>query len=180
MGDTVDMDAATRIETTIAGSLKSRGFRKRGRNWFRTTSANEYQVVNLQKSSWGGGNCYLNLGWDHAVPAGEFRPENQCAVSLRAEDTDVIPPVERIRPDGVTALELPGISLLDVEISSGTPEDVFAAELTDVIVSPIADLLDRTPSIVDLVPLLTAKPWFATLSLRDELSRRGHELPTSW
>ncbi len=81
------MDAAKTIEMTIAALLKPRGFRKRGRNWFRTTSANEYQVVNLQKSSWGSGSCYLNLGWDSIFPAGEFRPVNQCAVSLRAENT---------------------------------------------------------------------------------------------
>ncbi len=60
------------------------------------------------------------------------------------------------------------------------PENEFAAELADVVVSPIADLLERTPSIIDLVPLLTAKPWFATRSLRDQLSLRGYELPTSW
>jgi Domain of unknown function (DUF4304) len=168
------------MERTIAGLLKPRGFRKRGRNWFRTTSANEYQVVNLQKSSWGGGNCYLNLGWDPAVPAGEFRSENQCAVTLRAEDTDVIPPIDWVRPDGLTTLELPGISLLDTEANDRMSEAQFAKQFSEVIAVPIADLLDRTPSIVDLVPLLTAKPWFATRALRDELSRRGLELPTSW
>ncbi len=35
------------IESAFAVVLKARGFRKRGRNWFRTTLAGEYQVVNL-------------------------------------------------------------------------------------------------------------------------------------
>lgn len=176
----VEVDAAKAIEMTIAGLLKPRGFRKRERNWFRTTGANEYQVVNLQKSSWGGGSCYLNVGWDSTVPAGEFRPANQCVVSLRAEDTDVIAPIEWVRPDGVSTLAMPGIALLDTETNERVPEDLFVEQLTQVIVIPVAELLDRTTSIVDLVPLLTAKPWFATRSLRSELSRRGHELPTSW
>ncbi|WP_255421201.1 hypothetical protein [Miniimonas sp. S16] len=38
-------------------------------------------------------------------------------------------------------------------------------------------MLERTPSIVDLVPFLTAKPWFALRDARAELARRGQELP---
>ena len=174
------MDKAKTIETTFAGVLKARGFRKRGRNWFRATSANEYQVVNLQKSSWGGGNFCVNLGWDPAVPVREFRAENQCAASLRAERTDAIPPIEWVGPDGLTTIELRGIILLDPEMNDRLPETSFIRQLTEVVVTPIADLMDRTPSVVDLVALLTAKPWFATLALRSELSRRGLELPSAW
>src|SRR4051794_25284374 len=101
MSDTGNVDAAKVIETAITSVLKPRGYRKRARNWFRTTSANGYQIVNLQKSSWGSGSYYLNLGWDATVSPGEFRSENQCAASLRAEDTDVIRPIQRIRGDGV-------------------------------------------------------------------------------
>lgn len=72
---------------------------------------------------------------------------------------------------------LPGISLLDTEANGRMSEDLFVSQLIEVIVIAVADLLDRTPSIVDLAPLFSAKPWFATLSLRDQLSRRGHELP---
>ena len=81
------MDTAATGEAVIASVLKARGFRKKARNWFRATSADEYQVVNLQKSSWGGGQCYLNLGWDASLPSKEFHLENQCALRLRAEDT---------------------------------------------------------------------------------------------
>ncbi|WP_074447020.1 DUF4304 domain-containing protein [Pseudarthrobacter enclensis] len=174
------MDKTKTIETAFAVVLKERGFRKRGRNWFRMTLANEYQVLNLQKSPWGGGSFYLNLGWDPAVSQGAFRPENLCALSLWAEKTDVIRTIDFARPDGLVARDLPGTILLDAEMSGRMPVDSFVEQLTNVVVIPIADFMDRTPSLDDLVPLLTAKPWFANIALREELSRRGHELPMSW
>ena len=66
------------------------------------------------------------------------------------------------------------------DIRARMPEALFTEKLADVVVLPVADFLDRTRSIVDLVPLLSEKPWYATRSLRDELARRGYELPTSW
>jgi hypothetical protein len=172
-----DVDKTKIIESAFAGVLKARGFRKRGRNWFRTTSAGEYQVVNLQKSPWGSGSFYLNLGWDPAVSVGEFRPENLCLLSLRAEETDVIASIDFVRPDGLVARDLPGTILLDAEMSGRMPEESFIKQLTEVVVIPVADFMDRTPSLVDLVPLLSAKPWFAFIPVREELSRRGHDLP---
>lgn len=164
-------------EAAFAGVLKARGFRKRGRNWFRTTSSGEYQVVNLQKSPWGGGSFYLNLGWHPSVAAGDFRSENLCTLSLRAEDTDAIPTIDFVRPDGLAARDLPGIILLDAEMSGRIPEDSFLQQLTEVVIIPVADFMDRTPSLVDLVPFLVAKPQFAWVPVREELSRRGFTLP---
>jgi hypothetical protein len=165
------------IESAFAVVLKARGFRKRARNWFRTTSADEYQVVNLQKAPWGDGSCYVNLGWSAAVPAGDFRTESMCALSLRAEDTDAIPPINYVRPDGLTARDLPGTILLDSEMRDRMPETSFVELLTEVVIIPIADFMDRTPSLDDLVPLLKEKPWLLTVALREELHRRGHQLP---
>lgn len=165
------------IESAFAGVLKARGFRKRGRNWFRTTSASEYQVVNLQKSPWGSGSFYLNLGWDPTVSVGEFRAENLCLLSLRAEQADVIAPIDFVRPDGLVARGLAGTILLDAEMSGRMPEESFIKQLTEVVIIPVADFMDRTPSLVDLVPLLSAKPWLAFIPVRKELSRRGHDLP---
>ena len=68
------MDGVEAIESTLARVLKPRGFRKGGCNWFRTTSADLYQVVNLQKSSWGGGNCYLNLAGTPSCRTRAFVP----------------------------------------------------------------------------------------------------------
>ena len=173
------MDVAATAERTLASVLKPLGFRKRALNWFRTSSENDYQVVNLQRSSWGG-NCYLNLGWDPAAEAGQFRPANGCLLNLRAEHTDVIPDIAWLRPDGESTIALPGISLLDVEASRRMSEDEFSALLAEVVAVPVAELMNRSRSVVDLVPLLSAKPWFATLALRDYLARRGFELPTTW
>lgn len=174
------MEGLEAIEVTMTNVLKPRGFRKRGRNWFRTTTASQYQVVNFQKSSWGGGNCYLNLGWDPDVPAKGFRAENQCCVTIRAERTDVIPPIQRVRPDGLTTTEFPGITLLSSEMYNSMSGDQLVEEFTEVVAKPIADLMDRTPAILDLLPLLQAKPWFATRTVRDYLKPLGHELPTEW
>ncbi|GAB2763041.1 hypothetical protein GCM10027020_14180 [Nocardioides salsibiostraticola] len=164
----------------MAGVFNLRGFRKRGRNWFRVTSEGQYQVVNLQKSAWGGGSCYLNLGWDPVVPGEGFRPESQCCLSLRAEQTDVIPSIPMLRPDGVTTIEVSGISLLDSDMYLERSTDQLCDEVRAVIARPVADLMDRTTSMVDLVPLITAKPWFATRILRDHLTSIGYELPTTW
>lgn len=171
------MDRTKVVESAFASALKERGFRKRGRNWFRTTSANEYQVVNLQKSPWGGRSFYVNLGWDTSVPDGDFRTENMCALSVRAEQTDAIPPIDYVRPDGLKARDLPGTILLDSEMRDRMPETSFVEQLTEVVIIPIANFMDRTPSLDDLVPLLTEKPWLVTVALREELRRRGHELP---
>jgi hypothetical protein len=141
------------VESAFAVVLKARGFRKRGRNWFRMTSADEYQVVNLQKSPWGGGSFYVNLGWDAAVPAGDFRTENMCALSVRAEQTDAIPMIDYVRPDGLTARDLPGTILLDSEMRDRMPEPTFVGQLTEVVVIPIADFMDRTPSLDDLASI---------------------------
>jgi hypothetical protein len=101
-----------------------------------------------------------------------------CALSVRAEETDVIPPIDFVRPDGLTARDLPGTILLDSEMGDRMPETSLVGKLTEVVVIPIADFMDRTPSLVDLVPLLSQKPWLVmTVALREELSRRGHELP---
>jgi hypothetical protein len=173
------VDTAKAIEATLAGTLKSRGYRKRGRNWFRFSGL-DYQVVNLQKSSWGGGDCYLNLGWDPEVGPGDFRSENQCMRSLRAEHLDVIPTIERLRPDGVSRIELPGISLLNSEIGAAMDLHSFSEVLAEVVAVPVADFLDETRSVLDVAPLLSEKPWFATLRLRGELEGHGISLPTSW
>ncbi len=100
-----------------------------------------------------------------------------CALSVRAERTDAIPTIDYVRPDGLTARDLPGTILLDSEMRDRMPEPSLVGQLTEVVVIPIADFMDRTPSLDDLVPLLTEKPRLViTLALREELRRRGHEL----
>ena len=100
-----------------------------------------------------------------------------CALSLRAEETDAIPTIDYVRTDGLTARDLAGTILLHSEMRDRMPETSLVEQLTEVVIMPIADFMDRTPSLDDLVPLLTEKPWLLTLALREELRRRGHELP---
>lgn len=171
------MDAAATIEAVLASVLKPRGYRKRARNWFRTTSADEYQVINLQKSPWGGGSCYLNLGWDPTVPPGGFLAGDSCCLSMRAEQTDVIPTFEWVRPDGQGTLELDGISLLDTDCSKTMSEAYFVEQVTVTIAVPVADLMDRTPALIDTAPLVMAKPWLAFLDTRAQFLSRGIEIP---
>lgn len=169
------MTRADLIEGAIAGELKARSFRKRGRTWFRVTSAGEYQAVNLQKSAWGRG-CYLNLGWDPVPPEGGFQAEMRCPIRYRAEVTGVIDSIRLEGPDGASTQE-PGISMLDADWSPEMDDDSFVGELRRAVVLPVAELMDRTPSIADLVPLLRTKATFVTVEARKELERRGHELP---
>lgn len=171
------MDVAGVAERALARALKPHGFRKRGLNWFRTSSDSDYQIVNLQRSSWGGGDCYLNLGWDPTVPSGQFRPAHQCMLTLRAEHADVIPDIQWLRPDGETSIDLPGISLLDVETSKRISEEEFFGQFDAVVARPVAELMNRSRTVIDCVPLLKAKPWFVIVSLRDYLADCGYELP---
>ncbi|GAA4691321.1 hypothetical protein GCM10023349_02510 [Nocardioides conyzicola] len=99
---------------------------------------------------------------------------------MRAEQADVIPSIQRIRPDGITTTEIPGISLLDADMYEAMSPDELIEEVAAVIATPVADLLDSTVSMLDLVPMLTAKPWLATRALRDYLTPQGYHLPTSW
>ncbi|MFE4081098.1 hypothetical protein [Paenarthrobacter sp. YIM B13468] len=89
----------------------------------------------------------------------------------------MIPTIDFARPDGLVARDLPGTILLDAEMGSRIPEDAFLEQLTEVVINPVADFMESTPSLVDLVPLLSAKPQFAFVRVREELSRRGYELP---
>ncbi|WGM18632.1 hypothetical protein QEH68_11200 [Paenarthrobacter sp. OM7] len=89
----------------------------------------------------------------------------------------MIPTIDFARPDGLVARDLPGTILLDAEMGSRIPDDAFLEQLTEVVINPVADIMESTPSVVDLVPLLSAKPQFAFVRVREELSRRGYELP---
>ncbi|GAA5197365.1 hypothetical protein GCM10023346_31780 [Arthrobacter gyeryongensis] len=99
--------------------------------------------MNLQKSQWGSGSFYLNLGWDPAVSVGEFRPENLCLLSLRTEEADVIASIDFVRPDGLVARVLPGTILLDAEMSGRMPVESFIKELTEVAIVLAENRADR-------------------------------------
>jgi hypothetical protein len=175
-GEDVVMERIKAIEAALAAVFKTREFRKRGRNWFRTTDSGDYQIINLQKSTWGGGDLYLNLGWDPATDGAAFRPEYRCLFNVRAEQLEVGGALHRIRPDGVTELELPGTSLLGPEIYEATPMDQLVEEVVQVLAEPLADLMDSTRTFPDLVPLVNNYPVLVSVQLRDHMKSLGHEL----
>jgi hypothetical protein len=72
------------IETLVASTLKSAGYKKKARTWWRTTP-DSIQVVNLQKSPYGE-QVYVNLGlYVRALGNEEFPPENRCHIRARLE-----------------------------------------------------------------------------------------------
>lgn len=170
------MDSAQVIEGVIAEGLKPAGYRKRARNWHRVSGAGVYQVVNLQRSSWGGGSCYLNLGWDPSVGGKAFQSEHQCLARIRAEQTGVIPAIALTRSSG-EALEVPGINLLDSGVAEHFSEDEFRRQVRQTVVEPVAAFMESTQHMQDLVPLFTRHPGWATLHLRDYMRTLGAELP---
>lgn len=58
--------------------------------------------------------------------------------------------------------------------------DDLAADIATIIAGPVADLLDRTPTIVDLVPFLAAKPSYRFPKVRRYLVETGYDLPLTW
>lgn len=160
----------------MAEALKPLGYRKRALNWFRVSGAGVYQVVNLQESSWGGGSCYLNLGWDPTVEAGAFKPEHQCLARTRAEQADVIPSITLTRPTG-EAVEVAGIELLDSGVASRFTEGDYQRQVRRTVVEPVAAFMEASQQMQDLVPLFARNPGWATVRLRDYMRTVGIELP---
>ena len=78
------MDADTFIKE--AGPLlKLRGFKKSNATW-RKDQGESIAVFNVQKSQWGGGVYYLNLGTYFRALGNEVSPtENKCHVRVRLD-----------------------------------------------------------------------------------------------
>src|SRR5687767_3325213 len=72
------------IEEAIAPAMKSNGFKKKARTWWRTTD-DSVQVVNLQKSAYGE-QLYVNLGlFIRSLGSEQTPPENRCHIRARLE-----------------------------------------------------------------------------------------------
>ena len=72
------------LEAAIAPQLKSAGFAKKARTWWRRTGETIH-VLNLQKSSFGE-RLYVNLGvYLTALGAESSPPHNRCHVQARLE-----------------------------------------------------------------------------------------------
>lgn len=78
------MDAES-FKAAVAPLLKSRHFKKSGATW-RREQEESIAVFNVQKSSWGGGVYYVNLGVYFRAIGTELAPtENRCHVQRRLD-----------------------------------------------------------------------------------------------
>jgi hypothetical protein len=76
---------AESFKVAIGPLLKSHRFKKSGATW-RREQAESIAVFNVQKSSWGGGTYYLNLGvYFRAIGTESAPTENRCHVQVRLE-----------------------------------------------------------------------------------------------
>jgi hypothetical protein len=91
------MTPQRRLARLVDDQLKPSGFSRRRFNWF-SSGSDLYRVCNLQKSTWGDGGCYINLGFapsDQAIDG--WLAQTQCWLRFR---------VEALRPLGMEALRL--------------------------------------------------------------------------
>lgn len=76
---------AESFKVAVGPLLKSHGFRKSGATW-RREQPESIAVFNVQKSSWGGGEYYVNLGvFFRAIGTDAAPTENRCHVQVRLE-----------------------------------------------------------------------------------------------
>lgn len=78
------MDAESFIRS-VHPLLKARGFKKSNATW-RKDQGESVAVFNVQKSAWGGGVYYLNMGvYFHALGSEVSPTENKCHVRRRLD-----------------------------------------------------------------------------------------------
>ena len=103
------------LEVAIAPSLKSAGFKKKARTWWRSRAA-VIQVINIQKSAYGE-RLYINLGiYVKQFGTEQTPPENRCHVQARLErvsDPARQPDVERAASSTVPSAALVEAILTD-------------------------------------------------------------------
>ncbi len=76
------MDADSFIKA-VSPLLKQHGFKKSNATW-RKDQGESIAVFNVQKSQWGGGTYYVNIGTYFRALGGDVSPtENRCHVQLR-------------------------------------------------------------------------------------------------
>ncbi|WP_171011843.1 DUF4304 domain-containing protein [Pseudomonas sp. 2FE] len=76
----------------VSPLLKERGFKKANATW-RKDQGESVAVFNVQKSQWGGGNYYINIGtYFHAFGNESTPTENKCHVRVRlsVEDPSIV------------------------------------------------------------------------------------------
>lgn len=81
------MDADS-FKQAVQPLLKAHGFKKSGVTW-RREQGESIAVFNVQKSGWGGGTYYVNIGaYFHALGNEQSPTENRCHVRVRLDVED--------------------------------------------------------------------------------------------
>jgi hypothetical protein len=152
------MTLQQRLAVLVDDQLKPSGFSRRRFNWF-SYGSDLYRVCNLQKSAWGDGGCYINLGLsssDQAVDG--WLAETRCWVRFRVE--------------APRSLRMEDLRLIDANAIETMGESEWAAVVTERVVRPIADILLEPTDLPSLGAMLRSKisaKVYAHPSLRDVL-----------
>ncbi len=81
------MDAES-FKKAVSPLLKAHGFKKSSATW-RKDQGESIAVFNVQKSQWGGGTYYVNIGtYFRELAANPSPTENECHVQVRLEIED--------------------------------------------------------------------------------------------
>jgi len=137
------MAVESELATILGGVLKPIGFRRRRSNWFRVGTS-VYSIVNVQKSPWGDGVCYVNLGFSLSDRVtGGWQPEHKCSV--------------RFRIDALRSTRPEHLRLLDQEMLDAMGVEAWRTAVGEWIATPIARVLASTSDLADLRDLLDSK-----------------------
>lgn len=131
-------------ERELKPIMKEAGFRKRNRNWY-LESRETIAVFNLQWSSWGGGDFYINLGvLVKPLETLRWPPESKC--HFRCRLSDLMPDWRRAR------------ALFHIEENFPIAQDIRRQEVLDAVKVLALPFLRRCGTVAGLRSLLTEYP----------------------
>jgi hypothetical protein len=149
----------TALQELITSVLADAGFRKRRSTWFRTRD-DTIQVVDLQKSQWGG-QYYLNVGvYVRSLGRATVPKEHECHLRTRLTSLDA---QHREKIDAALDLER-------VDLPGDERRDILATALREVAL-PFLDQHSTVPQLRQSYRAGLFEPFFITAPARDVLGR---------
>ena len=131
-------------ERELKPIMKDAGFRKKGKSWY-LESPETVAVLNLQWSSWGGGDFYINLGiLVKSIEAIQWPPEYKC--HFRRRLSDLMPDWRRAR------------ALFHIEEGFPIDQEIRRQEVLDAVRTLALPFLRRCGTVADLRTLLKENP----------------------
>jgi hypothetical protein len=154
------VSTAKELEKSIDEVMKSCGYIKKGRNWYRSTEET-MRVVNLQRSQWGA-QLYINLGLSiTAIQDKPFPKEYECHVRIRL--TEIVPEETQLERS------------LDLEDPSIGPDQrsVSVQHCLREYGVPLLDSINHLDALRSWVDSGDSNGALVTLSARDYLQKYG-------